>query len=301
MRVLKLLSIAAISFLLASCSKGSVNGGEDPIPSNPPTEKIPIKLSVGLSTRVTDNAFENGDEIGLYMVNYNGTTPGTLANSGNYLNNTKFTYNGNWSSATPLYWKDNTTHADFYVYYPYGSPSNVSAYTFNVKANQSNETDYKASDFIWGKKENVAPTESYVNIQTSHLMSCIVIKLAAGEGLTEEEVTNGDATISINAIKTSASINLANGEITVSGDTGSVTPCKSGAEWRAIIAPQEVPEQNLITVTLNGAGYNLKKGFTFVKGKKHTFTITLSKGSSGLNVDITDWEDDGTDNGGIAQ
>ncbi len=301
MKTFKLLLLAAISLSLAACTKGSTSGGEDPVDPQPPTTKLPVNLSVGLTTRVTDNAFETGDEIGLYMVNYNGTAPGTLANSGNYINNTKYTFNGSWSSATQLYWKDNTTHADFYAYYPYGAVDNVYGYTFSVETNQSAETNYKKSDFIWGKSSNVAPTSSNVNIQTSHIFSCAIIKVAAGEGITEEELSQGNLTVLVNNIKCAASINLANGDVQAAGDVSAITPLKTNGEYKSIIVPQEVAECNLVTIFLNGQEYNFKKGFTFQKGKKHTFTITLAKTGSGINVSISDWDDDGTDNGGVAE
>lgn len=301
MKLFKSLLLAAITLSLAACSKGSTTGGEDPVKPQPPTEKLPITLSIGITTRATDNSFENGDEIGLYMVNYNGSTPGTLANSGNYLNNSKFTFNGTWNSTTPLYWKDNTTHADFYVYYPFGNPDNVYGYTFNVQTDQSAEANYKKSDFIWGKKGNVTPTSSNVNIQTSHILSCAVIKITAGEGISNEELAQGNLTVRINSIKPTATINLANGDVQATGAASSITPLKTDGEYRAIIAPQEVAECNLVTIYLNGQEFNFKKGFSFQKGKKHSFTITLAKTGSGLNVEISDWDQDDTDNGGIAE
>ena len=292
--------IAAILLCLSmGCSKGG-DGNTDPI--NPPPAQKQVKLSIGLKTRVSETTFDNSDQVGLYMVYYNGTTPGTLANTGNGAHNVQYTFDGSqWNAATPLYWKDNSTHADFYVYHPYGSPYNVNAHNFNIKENQSAESDYKASDFVWGKKTDSSPADEYINIQTSHIMSCMIIKLAAGDGLTDEDIANGEISIAVNGIKTGTSINLANGEVTASGDPTTVCPLKKENEWKIIIAPQDVPEQNLITITLDGQEYNLKKGFTFVQGKKYTFTVTLSKGSSGINVNISDWDDDGTDYGGVAE
>lgn len=40
---------------------------------------------------------------------------------------------------------------------------------------------------------------------------------------------------------------------------------------------------------------------TLEAGKKHKFTVTLSKTSNGVNVNITKWEDDGIDYGGTAE
>ena len=292
--------IAAILLCLSiGCSKG---GGGNIDPLNPPPVQKKVKLSLGLKTRVSETSFDNGDKIGLYMVYYNGTTPGTLANSSNGADNVQYTYDGSqWIASTPLYWKDNSTHADFYVYHPYGSPENVSAYNFNLKSNQTAEADYKASDFVWGKKEDSSPTDEYINIQSVHIMSCMIIKLVAGDGLSNDDLANGEISIAVNGIKAGASINLSSGEVMTTGDASSVLPFKDGNEWKVIVAPQEVPEQNLITVTLNGEIYNLKKGFTFVQGKKHTFTVTLSKGGSGLNVSISGWDDNGTDDGGVAE
>ena len=45
----------------------------------------------------------------------------------------------------------------------------------------------------------------------------------------------------------------------------------------------------------------MEKDFNFVSGHRHTFTVTVRKTSNGINVDIGDWLDDGTDNGGIAE
>ena len=57
-------------------------------------------------------------------------------------------------------------------------------------------------------------------------------------------------------------------------------------------------------VNVDGKDYQLKKAdnFTvFEAGKKHQFTVTLSKTSNGVNVNITKWEDDGIDYGGTAE
>ena len=58
---------------------------------------------------------------------------------------------------------------------------------------------------------------------------------------------------------------------------------------------------NLTTVNVDGNDYNLKKAFTFVGGKSHKFTVTVSKTSNGINVNIDGWETDDTDNGGVAE
>lgn len=138
--------------LLTMCACSSENGGDSPRPS-PSIEKIPIRISTSIVSRATDNVFEEGDNIGLFVVNHNADgSSNSLKATGNYVDNSKFTYQGTWTAATPTYWKDNATHADFYIYYPYTTTiSNVEAMPWNVKTDQSKLTDYKSGDLLMGK------------------------------------------------------------------------------------------------------------------------------------------------------
>lgn len=87
------LSLSAL-LCLVSCS--SENGKVDPTPTpTPDPVKIPINISMDVWTRVTDTAYESGDKVGIYVVNYQGASSGTLQSSGNYVDNMCFTYAGN--------------------------------------------------------------------------------------------------------------------------------------------------------------------------------------------------------------
>ena len=106
--------------------------------------------------------------------------------------------------------------------------------------------------------------------------------------------------VSLNNIKTSATVDLATATATATGQPSVITPYNDGSAYHAIIVPQQVAQCNLITVNVNGRDFNLPKAFTFQSGKRHTFTVTLDKTSSGVNVTIGAWENDGNDNGGSA-
>ena len=291
-------------FVLYSCSDGSSN---DPTPNPTPSEKLPININTTMASRATDFAFEAGDKIGLYVVNHN--IDGSAANlklSGNYVDNMQYTYNNTWIPATQTYWTDNKTHADFYLYYPYTSSiTSIEAMPYSVKADQSLLTDYKAGDLMIGKTTDVAPTEAAVKIDAKHVMSQMVISLVAGNGFTEETLSAAQIRVKVNRLKTNATANLAMGVVTATGDDADITPYKEGANsYKAIIVPQAVGEGNLITVNVDGRDFNLPKANNFQAfeaGKKHKFTVTLSKTSNGVNVNITKWEDDGTDYGGTAE
>lgn len=293
-------AIVSSVMLFAACSHDS--DGPEPAPSKPDPKKLEIKISPSVvATRATDYGFEVGDRIGLYVVNYSGSTPGTLANTGNHVNNMRFTYNGSCTPDTPTYWADNKTHADFYLYYPYTSIQSVSAQPFAVKSDQSTEAAYKSSDLMIGKATDVAPTEEATIIRASHAMSRIMIYLEAGNGFTKESLAAASVSVKINGVKCNSTVNLATGVATPSGEPSSVKPLLADNSYKALLVPQTVGEGNLISVTVDGREYNLRKAFTFEAAKSHKFTVTLSKTSNGVNVTINPWGDDGTDNGGTAE
>lgn len=298
-RIFSIMTLCA-GLAMGSCSSGN---SDEPQPKpDPGKERLEIKISPAVGdSRATDYGFETNDKIGLYVVNYTGSTPGTLKSGGNHVNNMRFTYNGTWTPDSPIYWLDNTTHADFYMYYPYGSVQNVEAHSFTLNADQSSEAGYKASDFLWGKAGNVAPTASATSITAKHIMSRVAITLQAGNGFTAQSLANASIAIKINGVKCESTINLANGSVTATGSATSVVPFKEGTGYKALVVPQSVAQGNLITVTADGRDFNLKKEFTFESGKSHKFTVTLSKTSNGVNVNIDPWGDDGKDNGGTAE
>ncbi|MEZ3577083.1 MAG: fimbrillin family protein [Muribaculaceae bacterium] len=290
-----------MAVLAISCSKSTTDEPAPPSPV-PDDKKVEIKISPAIDeSRATDYGFETGDHIGLYVVNYDGATPGVLANRGNHVDNMRFTYNGTWVPDSPIYWLDDATHADFYLYYPYGQVSSVDAYPFEVRADQSTEAAYKASDLMVGKAVNVAPTSSATRIPVSHVMSRIMLYLEPGNGFTKESLGTADVSVKINGVKCGSTVNLSTGAVTPTGNATVVTPLFADNAYKALIVPQTVAECNLVTVTVDGRDFNLKKGFTFEAAKSHRFTVTLAKTSNGINVGINPWADDGVDNGGTAE
>ena len=285
----KLLTLATLASLMFSCS---VDPSSDP---NSIPERWPINITTNI-TRATDTAFENGDKVGIFIVNQ----PNTLKASGNYVDNMGFTYSGKWSSETPIYWQDETTKADFYCYYPYASSlSSIDAYPFTIKADQSTSANYKASDFLWGKTTGVSPTKESVGITVSHLMSNVVIKLVAGSGYTESDMKN--ASVTICGLKTNSIINLTTGEVSASGSATDITPIAESNYLRALVVPQSVVNADIIKVTIGSTVYKLNQSVEFKAGKQHTCTITVEGKNQGVNIGINGWETDEVDFGGTVE
>ncbi len=293
----KLFFLVAVTVLFAACTKSN-EGVETPIP---PT-KIPINISMSMWTRVSDTAYESGDKVGIYVVNYNGSTAGTLQSTGNYVDNMRFTYSTKWTPDSEIYWANQTTKADFYCYYPYGTPSNVATYAFTTKANQALQSDYKASEFLWGKATGVSPTANAVPITTNRSMSNMLVYIEAGKGFTAETLAAATKSVKICNVKTAATIDLRTGVATATGNATEVTPYNEGTYYRALIVPQTVADgSNLITITIDGVDYTLAKGFTFKPNTQHKFTVTVNKASSGVNIGVGNWETDDVDHGGSAE
>lgn len=257
-------------------------------------DRMPIKISLEKS-RANDTTFESGDQVGLYVVNYNGSTAGTLTSTENHINNACFTLSTDWIADEELYWKDASTKADFYAYYPYGNATDVSAYPFSVNTDQSAEADYWASDFLWGKRSGVAPTKNAVIIITEHLFSNALVYFKAGEGYTAEELAAADIEVKICNVKNSATINLATGVATATGGVTEIIPWNTGAYYRAMIVPQTVSgDTNLVSVKINGKEYSFATDITFTAGTQHKIEVTVSAPSNGLvvNFSIKEWSID---------
>lgn len=297
---------------LASCNDDTFgpNGSQE-------ENRRPIVLSGEIEqvavTRVNDNGFCDGDEMGVYIVDYQGSTPGTLQNSGNRGNNVKHTFDEaayKWNSAYDVYWKDDHTHIDIYGYYPFGSPEDVNAYAFEVKKDQSTTTTsnemggYEASDFLWGKAADVAPTERIIRLPMRHRMSSPRITLTEGDGFAEGEWAGLEKQVLIKNTKQKAVINLTDGSVSATGEVSptGIIPYVKDNVFRGIVVPQTISAgTQLFSITVNGVVYNFSKeeAFTYVSGKMHNFTIQVNKKESTgeytfklAGESITAWEND---------
>ncbi len=293
----KILALVATASLMFSCSQDEVI---------PEIEKLPINISMGVQTRVNDSTYENGDEVGIYVVNYDGSTAGTLAASGNQVDNMRFEYNnGSWTPDATIYWKDKNTAADFYAYYPYSASANISAHPFSVKADQSVEADFWASDFLWGKTARVIPTTSAVPIKTKHSLSRILIDIKPN-GFTADAWANATKSVKICDVKTSATIDLSTGIATAAGNNGEVTPLvisqtNSTISYKAMLIPQDVADNSkLIVVTVDGVDYVYRKGYEFRANTQHKFSITVNKAEGSVDITIGEWNMDYITNEGDA-
>lgn len=308
----KYIAFSAISALvLMSCNDNEITEG---VSRRQDSNVISLSGEIDqvAVTRVNDNGFCDGDIMGVYIVDYNGNTPGTLANNGNRGTNVPHTFDEaayKWNSAYDVYWKDDRTHVDIYGYYPYASPTDVNAYAFEVQKDQTKNNgdemgSYEASDFLWGKAADVAPTEKVIRLPLRHKMSNARITLKEGEGFAEGAWIELEKQVLVLNTKRSSVIDLATGNVTATGEvakTGTIPFCKDN-EFRAIVVPQTVEAGKvLFSITVDGMPYTFKKeeAFTYIAGKMHNFTIQVNKKEASgqyefklIDESITAWEND---------
>lgn len=264
-------------------------------------------------TRANDSGFADGDMIGVYVVDYNGTGPGALRNSDNRGDNVRHTFreaDNSWVSTQALLWKDKTTNIDVYAYYPFGSPEDVNSYSLTVATNQetpsSNGTmgGYEASDFLWGKASCVAPTDRVIPLLLNHRMANLRVLLSEGSGFKEGEWEALEKQVLVTNTIQSAKADLATGEITPDGEPGkrAIIPARTGDEWRAIVVPQLMTAgTTLFSITIAGTPYKFSKteDLEYLSGRMSNFTIKVNRKSpSGdyslvlVGESITPWKND---------
>ena len=324
MKAKHLLSMSFVLAMLASCAKEQLFEKEAI-----QGDRIPISVNSSIrqeATKATADGFVGGDAVGLFAVNYinDNAQAGTLVAEGNQADNVKYVFdetNHKWTPVKSVYYKDINTHADLYLYYPYQkSISDVNAAGFEVQKDQSSaatETSlsgYEASDFLWGKGEDITPSQSAVNIRLSHKMASVKVTLTEGEGFEEGEFESLEKSIILTNTTRKATINYATGEVIPLGSAqmdGIVMCPQSDGSWRAIAVPQSVSAGvQLFAITVNRMSYSFKQGEAteYQSGKQTEFTITVKKKSpSGeleftlTNAQITDWTEDRNTHGGEAR
>lgn len=288
-------------------------------------EPIPIRLTGEVeqinATRVDDSGFCDGDQVGIYVVDYDKGKAGALLSKGNRADNVRLTFDEKayrWDLARELYFRDQGTAIDIYGYYPLGNPTDVTAYTFEVQKDQGLTAEegalsgYEGSDFLWGKSSNVMPTDEVIRLGFRHIMSGARVTLREGSGFGEGEWLRADKKVLLTGTRRKAQIDLSSGQVTAVGDvpaTGTI-PLAVGDEYRAIVVPQTVSASTPIArITVDGSSYLFRKdaAFDFLPGKLHSFTITVNKCQGGgvefvvTSESITAWQSDPLSHDGKAR
>lgn len=295
-------AIALLASLLGISCRQTTH--EQPQPSGQPIRINAVCVPSENAVLDNDTAFEDGDRAGLYVVNRINGKMVSMLPSGNYIDNMRFTYHSTWTPSQPIYWMDEQTKADFYLYYPYSSEMDDPRYwTVNVPTDQSTEAAMLQADVLVGRAFNVAPANQAVELKARHMMSRLTITLQASQGMTEEKLREADLKVLVNGLITKATVDIANAQATASGtERHDIQACQTDALTFTVTAvPQTVTEGAFITIVVNGDRYTLRRAVTLKQGTWHHATVKVGAANGNIGVTIGGWTIDNTDYGGTAQ
>ena len=234
-------------------------------------------------TKATATEFENGDKIGLYVVE----APAPLQVSGNYVNNLQATYNGtNWTGDNSLKWPLTTSTCDLYAYYPYMEVSSITSAPFSVLLDQS--AGIGACDFLWGKTASQAYTTEAIPLQFSHKLSKITLKLVKSESYVGDLPSN--AVFYVHSTVPTATVDLTSGSVTKDPYGAARTiSCHKVADdtYEAVVIPQRLASRTpLFEMVANGVSYLVEGTFNFKPGINYTFNVTLNTSTESIRIEI---------------
>lgn len=273
----RIIIASAIVFAMMGCQKEQTST----------TGEIRFDLSMQ-STKATSSAFEAGDEVALYAVEYEGEEAQELQIAGNFINNERLTFNGSaWAAGRTLYWSEKP--CDFYAIYPYQELTSVEEHHFTIQTDQNSNDGYESSDLLFAKSEGVKRADERVALQFKHIMSKCVVTVTKGEKF-EGEIPD-DIVTHIYNTTTSAVLNFANGSLQKDplGARKTITMKKiSNTRFEAVVIPQNIERRTpLIEITMGGIAYLLEYSLSFKPGYVHTINLILNTSPDQEKIEIS--------------
>lgn len=276
------------STLILLCACGSET---DTIPTEM-AKPMPMKFEAFYpgETRATEDSFEDGDRIGLFVADE--ALP--LDIGGNLVNNQSLTLsNGNWTARQTMYWNDGTYNA--YAYYPYTDKvSSTEGQPFSISTDQSSAKTgttpggYEASDLLFASTKGIKASAKPIPLQFRHIMSKLRIRLIKGEDY-EGDIPE-TAQVFVHNTITSATVDLAEGIATRDPKAAgkSIKARNDGnGYYSAIIVPQKIENRlPLVEVVTQGMSYIFESRFTFKPGMEHRVNIIISNNPEKTRIEI---------------
>lgn len=187
----------------------------------------------------------------------------------------------------PFYPLDNT-NVDIVAYSPYDATG-----TFTVRADQTTDDAYLASDLLFASKTNVEKNTAAVPLQFEHKMAKVIVNVTASSVSGVSEVRS----ITLQNVKRQVTFNETNGTVSnaVTSGATSVTVSKEGTaivSSGAAVIPAQTIEGDLLTVLtdIGTATYSVSSK-TFNAGKVYVLNIYVGRTAIGATTQITGWTD----------
>lgn len=271
MKISNLLYMGALSTLtLMSCTNNDDNsewyGSEG------------IVFTTAIQSRVSGNAWNANDEVGIYMMNAGSGIEAATAQNKKYIAQT----NGTLTAApgNGIYLPE-SGNVDFIAYYPYTTSVSGNKVTVNV----SDQSNPAAIDLIYsnGTKGIEATTATTISLGFTHQLTKVTLNVNKDETI---ETLNGLG-VNIKGISTEGEFNLADGTLTATAGTNNkdvamyIDAQGTTATATAIILPTAASTDQTslsLTFNLNGQSFThtISDASSFEKGTNVSFNANLS-------------------------
>ncbi len=269
-----------ISLFLISCEGEIIDKSLGSRPAN-----INAIITNVNNSRMTGDAWENGDSIGMYMKKEN-----TNLNVGILADNIKYVTTGGstFTAANPdedILFPFNGSNVDFIAYFPY--KKNISNYAYPVDV--TNQNNQSALDLLYSNNAiGLNSANPNVNLNFSHQMSKVVLNI------TPENPTAdlSDITIKITNASLKTQFLLSDGSLSAPTEIGDLffKISSDGKFAEAILIPMSNLIGRTLVLIIAGETYIYDLGSnanisSFDKGTKYTFNIVINP--SGVQATVS--------------
>ncbi len=268
----KILFIAAAIATLVGCTKDAdvASLGDNA-----------LTISSNITTRVTNEQWEKGDAIGVYMF---------VSTFGDKGANVEFTTDGSgiFTSDDPLY-LPSSSEAKVFAYYPYLEHEEMNIFAYPIKS-------VDQVDLLSAIKSNV--TTSSVELTFYHQLSKVSLTIKAGEGLTAADLDALE--VKLSGVITQATIDLTCSEISSDSIDEAAefefTTAADGTSSSAIVIPQKLTDATLCFTTKNYGTFSATLTTQeFKMSNEYTYAATISRNGveiTSSNIEV--WDDGDT-------
>lgn len=269
---------------------------------------IPLKFVADIheivNTRVANNNFEEGDEVGLFAL-----AGSTTMQEERYADNLHFvrSSSGDFISDESVYYPDDGVTLNLISYYPYqeeGVAMGESTMQVAVATSQDKSKDYSYSDFLVASKEDVLASKEAVALTYNHQFFRLKVVLVPGEGENVEDMLSVNPTLSVSGFYTKAIYDFQKKTFSTYSEEKEITPA---GEWEIeegrlvgkelILIPQEATVgYQYITLEAGGKPYTclLPSTLQLKSGKQRELEITFVADEdilmSKVSGEIGDWD-----------
>lgn len=291
--ILSLPVFAAVTLALAGCNQ------ESNTPEKENDSRVPVRVSSNIEvSRAVDNAWEEDDAIGIFMLNNDAVD--TYSNVEYITPET----NGAFAPADQvIYLPVDGTARDFVAYYPYQSNMTDNNYSIDL----SNQADQSAIDFMTSKKENGAnstveginKTSPEVNFRFHHRLSKLRLNIKTGAGFIGDNSELAGMTVKLTNQQTTGTYNVLTDNavtITPASNTIELLTAADGRTAEAIVFPSN--DYTGMQFEFHVIGHEPYKwslsestATKFEEGKSYIYNITINKTGISVSSTIENWVD----------